>query len=231
MTLNEDFPPRRSVATAIALSLVLHLAVILCWRSMTAHRHDADLPETRVTVRLIPLQRDAEKTAPKREQPIHQEARADRPKPRHEPQAQSVSPASQKAVDIPPAPAAEKKVEQTPSLDAEELISSLRRDIGKIDRDLRKEHPNLPGAKAAASETKLARDIAATGKITGGALVAPQIEELKPSDGSGRRMYKVSFPGGHYCVTAESVGRRDGYDLSQSFHKAKVTNCPGDAQF
>jgi hypothetical protein len=235
MTLDDNFPPRRNVKLAVAVSLVLHIAAVYFWRIMTAHPHMAEVPVSWITVRLMPLQalpKPEEKTMPRKEEPQRDRARKEasrpiEPKAVHEQTAESTPAKPQKpaspvesATPMQDAPAA--------PIDMEELNSSLRRDIGRIDRELRKEHPNLPGAKPGSSETKLARDIAAAGK--GGALSGVQVSEISFPDGTGRRMYKVSFPGGHYCVTYESVGRRDGYDPSQiaSFHKAKVTTCPGD---
>jgi hypothetical protein len=228
MTLDDDSPRKRSMTTAVMLSLALHIAAIHFWRITTAHPHAAEVPESRLIVQLIPLQalqKLVEKSLPRKEEP-----RPDKPKPtpKHERHAESTPATEQKSVT--PEPVAEKKDAINVPIDTSELSATMRRDIGRIDHELRKEHPNLPGAQPGTSETKLARDIAAAGKMTGGWLTAPKIEEIGFPDGSGRRVYKVSFPGGQYCITFESVGRRDAADpASSSYNAGKVTNCPKES--
>jgi hypothetical protein len=229
MTLDDGSPRKRSMTTAVMLSLALHFAAIHVWRITTAHPHAAEVPESRLTVQLIPLQalqKLVEKTLPRKEEP-----RPDKPKPtpKHERHTESTPATEQTAVAM-PEPIIEKKDASGIPLDTGELSATMRRDIGRIDRELRKEHPNLQGAQPGTSETKLARDIAASGKFTGGLLTAPTVEEIGSPDGSGRRVYKVSSALGHYCVTYESVGRRDEADpASPSYKTPKITNCPGEA--
>lgn len=231
MTFDDVQPERRKISTALIVSLAVHLALILLLRHATMQTPTPELAETSLTVRLIPLQalqHLVEKVVPKQEQP----RKDDHPK--HVPRSDSRSaspPAAPSAPTAPAVPANPQKEAPSAPVDPEELMAAVRRDIGKIDHELRKERPNLPGATMGSTESKLSRGIAAAGKNTGFLLGAPQIEPLDLPDGQGRRVYKVTFPGGgHYCVTYESVGRRDGYDPSQvrGFGQSKTTTCPGD---
>jgi hypothetical protein len=181
-------------------------------------------------ISLPPLKKLVEPVLPPKPRTEREEAA--RPQDRHLP-ATAETPAPPKET-TPQQPAVREQEMPTVPPDTEKLMSALRKDIGRIDRDLRKERPNLPGSSMGSRDSKLGKSIAAAGKATGGWFGAPKIEPIELGDGQGRRTYKVTMPdGSHYCVVYESVGRRDGYDPSQmrSFSQPKTMSCPGDLKF
>jgi hypothetical protein len=236
MTFDDPLPQRRKMATALVLSLAAHLALVLLWRAATGVPPPVEHAESSVTVQLLtlpPLQKLVKRVLP----PKQETHRDDSVKPSAQRPAAVDAPAASNPATPQPPVAREQSAAPDPAPatpDADELMSSLRKDIGRIDRDLRKERPNLPGASMGSRESKLSKSIAAAGKSTGGWLGAPKIEPIELGDGQGRRTYKVTMPDGrHYCVVYESVGRRDGYDPSQmrSFSQPKTMSCPGDLSF
>lgn len=104
------------------------------------------------------------------------------------------------------------------------LLSNAKRDIGKIDRDLRKTYPKLLEAAPDSAQSRLEKGIAAAAKPN-----AFSMEDIISPD--GRRMTKVTGPGGTYCVRKEGAGATDGLDAMQNGVRAKTTNCPNDLSF
>jgi hypothetical protein len=100
-----------------------------------------------------------------------------------------------------------------------ELLSNAKRDIGKIDRDLRKTFPKLLEAAPDSAQSRLEKGIAAAAKPN-----TTSMEEITFPD--GRRMTKVTGPDGTYCVRKEGAGATDGLDTMQNGVRAKTTNCP-----
>lgn len=102
---------------------------------------------------------------------------------------------------------------------ADDMILNAKRDIGKINRELRNAFPKLPPATVDTAQSRLEKGIAAAAKSQ-----ALGMEELTLSD--GRKMTKVVGSGGTYCISTDSVGASDGIDYMQSGVKKKMTNCP-----
>ncbi len=153
-----------------------------------------------------------------------------------QPQAANRS-VQQKAKDAPPAaaphttPAAptvppdeKKEAPPVPGPTAVDILSNAKRDIGKIDRDLRKSFPKLLEAAPDSMQSRLEKGIAAAGKPN-----APRMEEIISPD--GQRMTKVTGPDGSYCVRKAGAGATDGLDSIQNGVRAKTTNCPGSLSF
>ena len=104
------------------------------------------------------------------------------------------------------------------------LLSNAKRDIGKIDRDLRKAYPKLLEAAPDSAQARLEKGIAAAAKPT-----TFSMEDIISPD--GRRMTKVTGPDGTYCVRKEGAGSTDGLDTMQNGVRAKTTNCPSALSF
>ena len=119
-----------------------------------------------------------------------------------------------------PAASIEKKEQApAPSPPYGDLLSNAKRDIGKIDRDLRKAFPKLLEAAPDSAQARLEKGIAAAAKPT-----STSMEDFTSPD--GRRMTKVTGPDGTYCVRKEGAGATDGLDTIQNGVRAKTTNCP-----
>ncbi len=112
---------------------------------------------------------------------------------------------------------------------AEDMVDAAKRNIGKIDRDLRKDTPpaSEPAATAAKEPTRQ--------QILEKALAGPvePKETHKPGETTmeditrpdGQRVTKVTGPNGTYCVTQISVGNTKGEDIMQKGAVSRTTSC------
>lgn len=114
---------------------------------------------------------------------------------------------------------------------AEDMVNAAKRNVGKIDQDLRKDsppasEPALP-APAATAPTRQ--------QILEKALAGPVVQKETPKPGEttmedftrpdGQRVTKVTGPNGTYCVTQISVGNTKGEDIMQKGAVSHTTNC------
>jgi hypothetical protein len=93
-------------------------------------------------------------------------------------------------------------------LNIEDIIDKSRRDIGKIDRDLRKDHPKLFEPRPDSVQSMLEHGIAAAGRAR-----VYKTETMLMSD--GRLMTKVIGSFGARCYITRGVGDLDGIDHIQ----------------
>lgn len=132
----------------------------------------------------------------------------------------TVLPAAPATSAVEPAPAAPTA---TPGTD--EILRRARRDIGKIDRDLRKENnpyivapPDSPAIRMRKG-METARDLAPP-RIW----EAPKIEALVNNTGDGARRERVITGNGTYCVTDRGINTS--IDMLEKHGKQRITNCP-----
>ncbi len=130
------------------------------------------------------------------------------------------------APEAPPTPAAQ----ATPS--AYDMLERARKDIGKIDKDLRKE---FPGARIKAPkdspQLRLERGIELANELAPPKWYQPaKVKEIIDPGQYGRRRYRVTTAFGTYCTTYESIQAPDGRDIMQKGFQAKHTNCPKHEQ-
>jgi|GEM_PF-2995171 len=227
--------PRRPHPVPILLTVALHAAILSAWLGLQVRDRDEGGAVPRLMVRLLdPVAARRPEAPPPGAAPRRQSADAT---PRRTPAAAGSAPVQPPAEPAPAAPAAPAHSAAPTDADpsgapASDLLSSALRDIGRIDRDLRRERPNLSGRGPRSKEARLGAAIASAGGRGGGRFSAPRVEEIVYPGGTGKRIYRVTRgDGSTYCVTVEGVERRDGYDMARNFHQQKVTNCPEDAQF
>lgn len=221
--VDRQYPARQYTSAWIALLIsgALHLWII---HSLPAIPISAALPKIQtdaITVQLSPRlmpEETGRKTQlpakPKREEKAIQEAGREAARTRAH--ADTVPDVSGKERDPameepPPSPA-------PGPLRMDDIIQNAKRDIGKIDKELRKSHPSFMPMPPTSTQSRLEKGIAAAGKP-----VSRTLAERTLSD--GRRITKVSGPNGIYCVTHDSVGAAGGIDVMQRGIAAKVTNC------
>lgn len=127
-----------------------------------------------------------------------------------------------------PAPTPATLGAETPPRSAEDILAQAKRDIGKIDKDLRthtfqgkliKAPPNTPQIRLAKAFDE------AAAAVPNKWYEKPKVEELLDDGGYGRRIYKVTGANGTYCITVESNHAPDGIDVIQNGIKPKITNC------
>lgn len=120
----------------------------------------------------------------------------------------------------PPAPATPRAEPAPPARFTDQVMEQARRDLGKIDRELRKGSLNMAEREPVVYAAKRSSLIA-------GAYIghdADRIEETTFAD--GRRMSKVTRGGKSFCVYKESNGLVGGRDVFRDGVRTMVTSCP-----
>jgi hypothetical protein len=99
------------------------------------------------------------------------------------------------------------------------LPEGIRRDIGRIHRELRKESPMRSHLGNNTSSTKLEKAI-------GAAAISRSVTMETTVSADGRTITKVKGPYGTYCLILESNSSSDGIDHTQIGVRSKQTSCP-----
>ncbi len=229
----EPYPPpssqRRSIP--IAVTLALHMVLLALWHmSRSASAPSPHAQYEPYELRLIALK-------PPRPQPAAAAPSKAPPRPSTAaPRAPVMAPQSiTKLAITPPAPPAEPATfaaprAPTPSADA--IMQQARRDVGKIDRDLRKAYPGGPiKAPGDSPQIRLEKGIElAHDMAPPGLFEAPKVKEIIDPGQYGRRRYRVITALGTYCLTHESNRGNDGQDVFTANRLPKKSNCPPDEQ-
>ena len=120
-----------------------------------------------------------------------------------------------------------------PAPTALEMLQRAKRDIGKIDQDLRKAYPGQPiTAPVRNGATRLAQGIQEAADLApNNWYEAPKVTEIIDPGPYSRRRYRVVSSGGKpYCITIESNHAPDGLDTMKNGLKPKITNCESTEQ-
>lgn len=239
MTLQLPYLRHDQRFTGLVATLALHLLVLASWYLTRATVDTVD--EDQETIQWVNIEptRPAQPTpqVPSPPEPAKlpqpaapapaRTAAAPSPKPPVAiTQAEAVAPP---APEAPPAPLAQ-PTQDTPS--ASDMLQRARKDIGKIDKDLRKE---FPGARIKAPkdspQLRLVRGIEHAAEMAPPKWYEPaKVKEIIDPGPYGRRRYRVITAFGTYCTTYESNRSPDGRDVMQKGPTPKHTNCPPDEQ-
>ncbi len=218
-----SFPPtllrhQRRLA-GVAITLVLHLALLLAWQ----HTRQAPKPVA------DPDRIEWVTIAPPR--PV-------KPAPEPKPQARAAAAPALRAAAAPSAPprpvaaAAEPMAPpaaETPvARSADDILQQARKDLGKIGKELGKEFPG-PRIKAPqdSPQMRMARGMEEANELAPPKWYeGPKVKEIIDPGGYGRKRYRVITANGTYCITVESNHAPDGLDSMKNGIKPKLTNCP-----
>ncbi|MES2016512.1 MAG: hypothetical protein V4484_08445 [Pseudomonadota bacterium] len=217
------FPPLRPDRrlTGMTITFALHLALLCAWQlARQPHKHaEADDASRIQWVRIAAPRPPKPPALP----PVRVRSA---PAPVQHAIASATPPTEPPEVAAPVAIAAP----AAPS--AEQMLQQARRDLGKIDRDLRKEFPGSRiKAPSDSPQLRLAKGIEHAAEMAPPRwFEAPKVTEIIDPGGYGRRRYRVITGGGTYCVTYESNHAPDGLDTMKNGIKPKITNCPPDEQ-
>lgn len=221
MLIALSLTPQPRAFAGVALTIALHLALILGWRLAMIVPPTSERSEAIQWLTLQPL-RPAKKLP-------HPATNATVPRPA---MANSAQGAPTELAPSPvtvetPAPAAAPAAHS-----AGDILQQAKRDLGKIDRDLRTAYP---GARievpASTRQTRLEQGFAdAADAAPNRWFEAPKITAIQDPGGYGRRRYRVVTAGGTYCVTYESNHAPDGRDSMKDGIKPKITTCPQHEQ-
>jgi hypothetical protein len=225
------FTPRHRPLTGATLTIAIHLALLYAWTLSRPTPPPASPPAERGNaiqwLRLAPPAATSALPAPP--------APLVAARPRARPRAAAATPLPLPLpVPVPLAAAAQAVVAEgaapAPSIDA--ILRQAKRDVGAIDRQLRKAgHGSRFSAPANTPQTRLARGFAdAADAVPNRWFEAPKVQELIDPAGEGRRRHKVVGAGGTYCVTFDGVQTPNGRDTMKNGLPSKTTNCPSHEQ-
>jgi hypothetical protein len=153
---------------------------------------------------------------------------------RKEPVARRViaAPAAPQVQAVVSAPAPEPAAPTPAARSVDDMLQQARRDLGKIDKDLKKEFPQR-GIRAPidTAQKRLVKGIELANELAPRKWYEPtKITEVIDPSGEGRRRYRVITAGGTYCMTYDGVGTPNGRDHGTQPSTPKMTNCPPDEE-
>jgi len=133
----------------------------------------------------------------------------------------AITPAAPATNTDAPAQAAEQK----PS--AEEILQRAKRDIGRIDKGLRKENNPYIAAPLDSPQIRMRKKMEEAAALARpGLFEAPKIEELVNNSGDGARRSRVITGNRTYCITERSPTTN--VEMIEHHGKLRITNCPQD---
>jgi hypothetical protein len=218
----------------LLLTALVHLALLIAWQATRTSPAPAPAEEgarSRILWLPLPLPRPASRDATPA--PPRKEADAPRLKPRQLPgPAITVPPLPQAAPQpaqanetAPTAGATTPSQSAPPKPGAEQILERARRDIGAIDKALRKENKPYIAAPLDSPQMRLRRGIEQAAEMAPNAWYqAPKTEELVNNTGDGARRSRVITGNGTYCVTERSPATS--IDMIEKHGKLRLTNCP-----
>ena len=223
---------------ALLLTALVHVALIGGWhmaRTLPAPALSEEGPRTRIFWVPLPQPRPQEHVEEKAPAP-RREAMAPRPY-----AAPALSLPAVPAVTTAPSPAAPVAItpaapatntdapaqaaEQKPS--AEEILQRAKRDIGRIDKGLRKENNPYIAAPLDSPQIRMRKKMEEAAALARpGLFEAPKIEELVNNSGDGARRSRVITGNRTYCITERSPTTN--VEMIEHHGKLRITNCPQD---
>jgi hypothetical protein len=217
-TVHTLLPPRDRRHVGIAATVLVHVVLILGWQ--ITRRPPAVTPDPpRSTIQWIRL------PAPAVPQPRREKEEQAPVRPRVMPRAGAIT---LPRVTVPAAPAVTPQAADTPAASAPAtpaapsagatMLERARRDVGAIDRALRKENNPYIVAPPDSPQIRLRKGIAAAARL------GPGEDELVNNTGDGARRTRVVAGGITYCVTERSPATS--IDMIEKHGKTRITNCP-----
>ena len=235
--------PRERRYAGLALTVLVHAALLLGWQ-MSRHTLPVESgPEPKRT-RIQWIQLPLLKTPAAAPKPVQSPKPAQAParaatsaKPRAAASQPAAIPETAPITLVPAAPAASASDTQagpqaapaepasaTPS--TAEILKRARRDIGKIDRALRKENNPYIAAPLDSPQIRMREKMEAAHDLAAPRLwEAPKIEELVPNTGTGERRTRIITGAGTYCITERPPGSTS-IDMIEKHGKQRITSCP-----
>lgn len=232
MSTATTFLPQNKRLPGLAATLAVHLALVVLWHFSRQSPALDDGAARRIQWIDIAAPRAVAKPKPKptpKPTPV---------KPAAPPQVQpkwATPPVPARASDpviAAESPAAEPAPPAPASPSAYDMMQRARKDLGSIDKELRKEFP--------ASKIEAPPDsphIRMQKGMEHAAEMAPprwyeqaKVTELVVPGGDGKRRYRVITAQGTFCVTYESNNRLNGGDPFANAPKPKYSQCPPNEQ-
>jgi hypothetical protein len=226
----------------LLLTVAVHLALVIAWqaaRTPPAPASADDGKRSRIMWIPLPLPSPLPRPAPRDKEaaPPQRESVAPRP---HQyagpvpavPQPIQVVPAAPPA-DTATTPAAStgEPAQTAPAAapSAKDILDRAKRDIGGIDKALRKENKPYIAAPLDSPQIRLRRGIEQANAMAPNRLwEAPKVEELVNDTGDGARRSRVITGNGTYCITERAP--TTSIDMIEKHGKLRFTSCPQHEQ-
>ena len=235
---------RERRTTGLALALLVHVALLVAWQmSRPVHMAGSGPEPARMRIQWIRLPPPAvpapkPKPVPKPAQAARSPARATAPGAPAAPQPASPSapaaaptaePAPASPVPAAPRPAGPQPITPQAAPTAADILKGARRDIGKIDRDLRKENNPYIVLPPDSPQLRMRRGMETAHDLAPPRIwEAPKIEALVNDTGDGARRERVITGNGTYCITDRGVNTS--IDMIEKHGKQRITSCPQHEQ-
>jgi hypothetical protein len=226
--------PATNRRMGLVLAVLVHAGLIGGWQAMRTlpARVPAD-DDVRSRILWIPFSLPKPRVGEQAPAAPHKEAAAPRARPSLSlPSSQFVTPMPAPAADTTPAPvpapaanadAPSQAATSKPS--AAQILQQARRDIGGIDKALRKENKPYIAAPLDSPQIRLRRGIEQANALAPNRLwEAPKVEELVNNTGDGARRSRVVGALGTYCITDRAP--TTSIDMIEKHGKQRITSCP-----
>lgn len=207
----------------LAATAALHLALLYGWHMA---RQSPASPDAADAARIQWVAVQPPRPAKPAPAPI---VKQERVKPAAAPQPAPLAARAQPAIVVAPEAISKPTMSDAPpTRSAAEIMQQARNDLGKIDKDLRKE---FPGARIKAPpdspQIRLVKGIAEAAELAPPEWYQPaKVKEIIEPGPYGRKRYRITTAFGTYCTTYESNRAPDGIDSMQKGIRPKHTNCP-----
>jgi hypothetical protein len=225
-------PPRERRYAGLAFTVLVHAVLLLGWqmgRQRPAEDAGPEPVRTRIQWIRLPAPRVVP-VVPMAPLPVPSSAPR-RVQAAGVPSAQvaASAPAAAPATASPQTPAAEPvaapPAASQPAPSAAEILQRARRDIGAIDRGMRKENNPYIVAPPDSPAIRMRKGMEAAHDMAPPRLwEAPKIEALVNDTGDGARRERVITGNGTYCVTDR--GFNTSIDMLEKHGKQRLTSCP-----
>ncbi len=214
----------------LLLTVLVHLALLMGWQAMRKLPAPApvqDGPRTRVLWIPLPLPQPA----PLKEEPVPAPAPRETaaPRPQLRPAPAPVAPQAIQVIPAAPttAPADTSAAPADPAAapSARQILERARRDIGRIDKALRKENNPYIAAPLDSPQIRMRRKMEEAAALAKpGLFEAPKVEDLVNDTGDGARRSRVITGNGTYCITDRAP--TTSIDMIEKHGKQRITSCP-----
>ncbi len=212
-------------AAGLGATIALHLALIPLWQMANKPNPDGPEQPSRLMqwVDVIAAPRKAAQPEPKEPEPV----------PRTPPERKVAPPVRAIAI-APPVPATPELVTAAPpeapqQRSADDIMQQARRDMGKINKELKKEFPG-PKIRAPVDtpQSRLVKGIELAHEMAPPKLwEAPKVQELTTGF-AGTRRYRVITGNGTYCITVGPTHTATGLTMNGNANAQRLTSCPRD---
>jgi hypothetical protein len=227
-------PLRDRRFAGLALTVLVHAALVLCWQ--VARRLPPRAPQAepmRTTIQWIQLQPRRAEASPARPETVPEQPK----KVTRTPAAPITSSAPPATVTTTPAPSSSAAPASTaePAAPAaagaitpptgRQILERARREAGSVDRALRKENNPYIVAPLDSPQIRMRKGMEAANEIAPNRLwEAPKIQELVNNTGDGARRTRVITGNGTYCLTERAP--TTSIDMIEKHGKLRITSCP-----